>query len=71
MMAQGWRVRNLSLAAIACFIDQPLHRGDRRVIFELGRLAASLTFDRAAQTADLFGARADRGYNVAEEVYPG
>lgn len=41
------------------------------MIFELDRLAASLTFDRAAQIADLFGARADRGYNVAEEVYPG
>lgn len=23
------------------------------------------------ETADLFGARADRGHNVADEVYPG
>ena len=40
---------------MAYFVDQPLHRGDRRMIFQLDRLATTLALNRAAQPQRTIG----------------
>lgn len=44
-----------SLAALAGLINQPLHRGDRRAIFQPDRFAPPLAFRRATQAQSAIG----------------